>query len=169
MSRLKQSFLALLAITAIGIAGSEALARPVPYKAAGTGAYSPVTGDYCGPGISTRFGRLTFAGNIATTPTDNPLVFNFHSTVDQVNTHANGDKISFAVSGSVQLIPLDDSFTTFTAVWTGEFTVTGGTGRFEGAKPADKPISVIAVNAPFTFAESEWFFVWKVDGEIELP
>ena len=169
MLRLKQQWMALLAVVALGATAPETFAHTVPYKAAGTGAYSPVTGDYSGPGLAVHFGKLSYAGNIATTPTDNPLVFDFHSTVDQVNTFAKGDKLFFSLTGQVQLIPLDPDFTTFTAIWTGEFTVTGGTGRFAGAKPADEPLKVIAVNLPFTFADPEWFFVWEVNGEIDLP
>jgi hypothetical protein len=146
----------------------ESLAQTVAYKTSGTGVYSPLTGDYSGAGVGTRLGAHAFFGNIATSPTANPLVFDFYSTVDQETIAANGDKVFFSFSGQVTLIPLDATFTTFSAVWTGEFVVQGGTGRFANAKPAAEPLKVIATNDPFTFADPEWSFSWQLSGEIKL-
>jgi hypothetical protein len=33
-----------------------------------------------------------------------------------------------------------------------------GTGRFAGAQPADEPLRVVAINAPFTFLDPAWSF-----------
>jgi hypothetical protein len=81
-----------------------------------------------------------FSNHIETSPTANPVVFDFNSTVDQETIAANGDKVFFSFSGQVTLIPLDATFTTFSAVWSGEFVVQGGTGRFANAKPAVDPL-----------------------------
>ncbi len=143
-------------------------AQIVPYEAIGTGVYSPLTGEYTGSGLGTPLGRHTFVGYVATSPTANPLVFNFKSTVPQMTVAANGDTIDFTSSGQVQLIPLDQTMTTFTAIWTGEFVVVGGTGRFANVEPGRKPLQVIALNDPFTFEDPAWAFSWFLGGTIDL-
>lgn len=143
-------------------------AQTVPYKASGDGAYSPIDGDYGGDGNATHLGQHTFFGNIATTPTGHPLVFLWEATTPQETVAANGDTIFFNAAGVVELIPLDNTFTVFSAIWTGEFDVEGGTGRFANVQPAAEPLSVTAVNDPFTFADPVWSFAWKLEGQIQL-
>jgi hypothetical protein len=145
-----------------------ARAQSVPYFAVGTGAYSPVNGDYGGKGIANLLGAHTFLGNVTTSPTANPMVFNFVSTVPQVTIGAGGERINFTSSGQVTLIPLDHTFTRFSAIWTGDFVVVGGTGRFAHARPAAQPLHVIAINDPFTFADPVWSFCWELTGRIVL-
>jgi hypothetical protein len=70
--------------------------------------------------------------------------------------------------GQVELIPLDSSFTTFSAIWSGEVVVEGGTGRFANAGPGKQPLKLIAINDPFTFADAEWTFSWTLDDIITL-
>lgn len=168
MTRMRQLTTVILSIAILSATIRESLAQTVPYKTKGTGIYSPVTGDYSGSGTGTHMGAHTFFGNIAISPTANPFVFDFHSTVDQTTIAANGDILFFSVSGQVELVPLDSTFTTFSAIWTGDFVVTGGTGRFAGAKPASQPLAVIAINDPFTFADPQWSFSWTLTGQIKV-
>jgi hypothetical protein len=51
--------------------------KPAPYKTSGTGVYNPATGDYGGNGTGTHVGAHTFQGNVSTTPTAHPLIFDF--------------------------------------------------------------------------------------------
>jgi hypothetical protein len=158
----------VLTITTLSATARGSLAQTVPYKTSGTGVYSPSTGDYSGSGVGTFLGKHTFFGNVAITPTGNPLVFDFQGTVPQETIAANGDMIFFSLSGQVELIPLNSTFTTFSAIWTGEFVVDGGTGRFANSRPAAQPLAVIAINDPFTFADPVWTFSWELDGSTEL-
>jgi hypothetical protein len=168
MTPLARPAVIVLSFMALWVTAGVSHAQIVPYKASGTGVYTPSTGDYSGPGVATHMGQLTYVGNVAVFPTSNPLVFDFQSTVDQETIGATGDKIFFSFSGQVELIPLDDVFTTFSAVWSGEFVVEGGTGRFARVGPADEPLQVVATNDPFTIADPEWTYTWTVDGKIKL-
>ena len=67
------------------------------------------------------------------------MVFNWYSTALQETIAANGDQLYFSASGQVQLIPLAIPGT-FSAIWTGDFVVVGGTGRFANAGPAAQPL-----------------------------
>ena len=158
----------LIVATLLFGAAETARAQTVPYKASGTGVFSPITGDYGGTGNATHLGKHTFLGNVTSSPTANPLVFAWQSTVPQETIAANGDKIFFRASGLLELIPLDETFTMFYAIWTGEFVVEGGTGRFANVKPGARPLSVIAINDPFTFLDPEWTFTWELNGKIKL-
>jgi hypothetical protein len=168
MNRTPQRAVLALAAMILSTLVSESLAQSVAYKTHGTGVYTPTTGDYSGPGVGTHLGAHTYFGNIITSPTDNPFVFNFQSTVPQETIAASGDKLYFSSTGQVELIPLDGTFTTFSAIWTGEFVVVGGTGRFSGAKPDAQPLQVVAINDPFTFSDPEWTFSWELSGRIVL-
>ena len=147
---------------------SQARAQTIPYRTTGIGVYSPSSGNYGGSGAGVPLGRLTFSGNVAVFPTANPLVFDFYSTIPQETLGASGDMIYFTSSGQVELIPLNSQSTIYSAIWTGQFVVAGGTGRFANVGPAAHPLSVIAINVPFTFADPEWTFFWGLDGSIEL-
>jgi hypothetical protein len=157
-----------LAIMILSTPVSESLAQSVAYKTHGTGVYSPITEDYSGSGVGTHLGAHTFLGNIATSATDNPLVYNFQSTIPQETIAANGDKLFFSTTGQVEFVPLDSTFTRFIAIWTGDFVVVGGTGRFSNAKPDVQPLRVVAINDPFTFLDPEWSFSWELSGRIVL-
>jgi hypothetical protein len=157
-----------LSLLSLGTSATTSLAQSVSYHALGTGHYSPSTGDYGGRGVGTPLGKHTFYGNVVTSPTANPLLFDFYLTVPQETVAANGDTLLFSGAGQVELIPLDSKGMIFSAIWTGDFVVVGGTGRFAGAKPADKPLRVVAINEPFTFLDSQWFFCWSLTGRIVL-
>jgi hypothetical protein len=169
MTRSKFITLCLLGLISTVVPQREIQAQVVPYKTKGTGVYSPLTGAYSGPGTGTHMGNHTFDGNVAVYPTAHPLVFTWASTAPQATIAANGDVLYFDASGAVELIPLDATFTVFIAVWTGDFVVTGGTGRFASAAPANEPLRVIAINDPFNpTTDPVWTFSWEVDGRIRL-
>lgn len=155
MKQLRQLAIATLALFVQSAIAQQSVAQTVPYRAIGTGAYSPLDGDYGGSGVGSPLGKHTCFGNVETTPTADPLVFGLQSTVPQKTIAANGDVIFFNSSGQVQLIPLDKTQTTFSAIWTGQFVVVGGTARFARVKPGPEPLQVVAINLPFTCAESE--------------
>jgi hypothetical protein len=113
-------------------------------------------------------GKHTFSGNVMTTRTADPFVFNFNLTAPQQTVAANGDMLYFTGSGQVQLYPLDSTFTTFTAIWSGQYQVVGGTGRFANVTPGDRPLQVTATNDPFALSDPEWTFSWTVEGTILL-
>jgi hypothetical protein len=157
---------AVVLVTLCSAAG-ESRAQVVPYKARGTGgSYSPITGFYSGTGLATHLGNLTFHGYVTTAPTPDPFVFTFESNGPTTTVAANGDTILFTTSGTVQLFTPDGI--TFTAIWSGEFVVVGGTGRFANVSPGPEPLQVVAINDPFTFTEAEWTFSWTIDGSITL-
>jgi hypothetical protein len=151
----------------LSVAARESGAQSVPYRAHGTGSYSPAHGDYGGVGVGIHLGKHTFLGKVATSPTTtDPLVFDFVLTDPQETVAANGDTLLFGGSGQVTLILLDATSMTFMAVWEGDFVVVGGTGRFAGARPADEPLRVLAINAPFSLFDPVWSFSWELTGRI---
>lgn len=167
MTRIR-NFARLMLSFALLAAGGTAFAQTVAKRSFGTGAFSPLTGDYGGAGQGTHLGKQTYAGNVALFPTAHPLVFDWALTVPQENVSADGDKMFFAAFGTVELVPLDGTFTIFSAVWTGDFIVLGGTGRFANIQPADEPLAIVAVNDPFLLTDPVWTFVWTLEGEIRL-
>jgi hypothetical protein len=127
--------------------------------------YEPASGNFRGRGQATHLGKCRVLGNAVTTPTSNPLVFDWvgHSTL----VAANGDELYFNGGGQVTLTPLGG--TMFSAVWTANFNITGGTGRFTNAGPASAPLSVVATNEPFDLVnDPEWIFSWQIAGQINL-
>jgi len=168
MKRLTKVTSTVLAVVTLSAIAGRSYAQTVPYKSAGTGIYSPISGDYSGSGVGTHLGHQTFFGNVAIVSNPSPLVYGFQSTVPQVTIAANGDKIFFSSYGEVQLIPLDNTFTMFSAVWSGKFVVEGGTGRFANVGPAAEPLDVIAINDPFALTDPEWSFSWTLTGKISL-
>lgn len=147
-----------------------AVGQVVPYKTTGVGVYQPVNGNYGGSGTGTHVGNHTFVGNVLTSPTSHPLVFDFEilTSNPQVTIAANGDRVFYSGSGQVQLIPLEPTFTFFSAVWSGTFVVEGGTGRFATMAPGPQPLNVVAINQPFTFADPQWAFTWQLNGFVQL-
>ena len=152
----------------------QASSQIVPYKAFGQGFYEPSDGDYGGSGNATHLGKHLFTGNVMVSeePVDpeNPLLFSFEITAEdpQVTVAADGSELCFSGNGLVQLIPLNETFTEFGAIWFGEFHVEGGTGRFAHAGPGPEPLSVTAINDPFTFLDPVWTFDWTLKGKISL-
>ncbi len=166
MRRLTILTTAVLLVT-LSSGARESFAQVVPYKARGTEAsYSPLTGYYSGTGQATHLGNVTVFGYVTTSRTTDPLVYTFQSSGPTTTVAANGDTILFTVSGTVQFFTLDGI--TFTAIWSGEFVVVGGTGRFANVGPGPEPLQVVAINDPFTLTDPEWTFSWTLDGSITL-
>ena len=123
-------------------------AQIVPMRASGSGAeFSPCTGLTTGTGRATHMGRVTVSGLVIPMPTKNPLVFDF-TAVNYDLTAANGDQMFFSGSGTVEFMPVGDGSGLFTAFWTSEFHVDGGTGRFKNVGPGDAPLLATAINDP---------------------
>lgn len=165
-----------LALCAGMVICSPADAQIVPFRTVTRDAvYSPCTAEYSGTGKATRMGKVTFEGVAIPLPTDNPLLFDWIGLSHEI-TAANGDTIEMSGGGTLQLIPVDplDPETGFTAIWSGEFIVSGGTGRFRKVTGVpDEPLIVEAINKPFAFppdCESNplWEFSATIKGPIDL-
>jgi len=143
-------------------------AQVVPFRASGNMAeFSPGTGEYMGGGRGTHVGDHMNTGQVGPiVPTGNPGEFSWVTAEPHVITAADGSTISLVGVGVVQFIPLGDDV--FSAIWSAEFVVQGGTGRFANVKPGNGPIAVEAINDPFTFADPVWTFSWTFDGTIDL-
>ena len=158
------------------VAVEQSNSQSIPFWAFGTnGSYFPAAdgsgGPYEGFGFGFPLGVHFVTGNLAVIPTDDPLVFDWVTTEPQLSMGIFGS-ILFESEGSVQLIPeLDGGGNptgVFTAEWTADFTVVGGTGLFSSVQPAGRPLKVVAVNEPFTLADPEWNFSWTLVGRIRL-
>jgi hypothetical protein len=156
----------LIAAAIMGCIPNFAQAQVVPFKSKGTGIYSPWTGEETARGTGTHAGAIVGFGKVAVTPTG-PLTATFESTVPHVLEAADGSRLLFDFSGEVELIPLTPDFSLFTAVWTGDFVLIGGTGRFANTS-ASEPLTMVAVNNPFSLLDPEWTFAWTLDGRIRL-
>ena len=175
MQKTIHHWISLLTIIALFAYAQTAAAQTVAFSTFGSNAsYSPITGDYSGTGNGTHLGSHTFSGKVMTIPMDpcDPFETDFYwiSTQPQETVAADGSKIFFDASGTVELIG-DFSTGIFTACWTGEFVVVPGmgTGRFANAGPADEPLSVVAINDPFNiFLDPIWTFSWTLTGQIDL-
>jgi hypothetical protein len=159
--------LVLTCLLSLGAAVPVA-AQTVPHKASGTSVYSSSSGDYEGPGVGTHVGKHHYSGTVAVTPTLDPFTFLFATTDPQVTVAADGSEIFYDLSGEVTLVPLNDDFTLFTAVWSGNAVIVGGTGRFADVQPADEPLQILAINDPFSLTDAEWSFSWTLKGQMRL-
>lgn len=174
MINIQKLFFLLATVATLSLACHTAHSQVVPYHASGEGFYQPVDGDYGGNGNATHLGEHSFFGQVIVgeEPVDpgNPLLFPFEILPEdpQVTVAADGSELHFSGQGLVQLIPLNATFTEFGAIWFGEFHVEGGTGRFAQSGPGPEPLSVTAINDPFTFLDPVWTFDWSLSGEIRL-
>lgn len=147
-------------------------AQVVPFYAEGSDAiYTPDTQETSSFGKARHMGRI-FGSGIASPSADlgNGL-FEWTASEYQI-TAANGDQLFFTGGGTVQFIPIQGN--TFFAVWSGEFTITGGTGRFSNAGPGDEPLAVVAINDPFQLQNDgtpipgdTWTYSWTLDGTFD--
>ena len=164
-----QFFSILVALLVAGVAPELCQAQVVPFHASGDQAiYSPFLYETSGPGKATHMGRV-FGSGKATPGMDLGNGLSEWSASDYSLRAANGDEIFFEGGGLVQFIPLQGD--QFFAVWSGDFHVTGGTGRFSKVKAAAAPIQVTAINDPFTFppaAGDLWTYSWSLNGQIDL-
>ena len=161
------SWLMALAVLTCATA-QNAYGQLVPYKAQGKNAvFFPATGAFSGVGVATHFGRSVHSGALVTVSTG-PLTANFESTSPLVVTAASGDTLLLRMQGQVEFVPLDSSLTVFTAVWSAQANVVGGTGRFANVKPGPQPLSVVATNEPFRLTDPQWKFSWQFSGNFRL-
>ena len=161
--------LAIALVAALGfVLNQSSNAQIVPYRVTGTGGVDPVTGDFGGTSKGLHLGKFTFSGNALVVGLD-PLNGDFEGTWTAVDTQvaANRDELHLVGNGTITLIPLVG--TMFEAVWSGEWTVTGGTGRFKNAGPGPEPIQMVAVNDPFDIVSDPiWYFSYEKVGEFDL-
>lgn len=167
--RNKRAFWVIAALTLFALAPDFAAAQVVPFRASGSNSiYDPFTATTTASGKATHMGKITASGFAVPTPTANPLVLEWTAVGFQF-TAANGDQLFFDGSGVVNLIPQGGN--QFTAVWTAEFNVSGGTGRFANATSTSEPLQVLAINDPFVFPPNPgdiWTYDWSMTGQIDL-
>ncbi len=167
MKRIQLLAIAMIAVLGFGL-NQTLSAQIVPYQVSGTGGVNPVTGDFGGTSKGLHLGKFTYIGNALVVGLD-PLIGDFEGTWTASDTQvaANGDELHLVGEGTITLIPLGG--TMFGAVWSGDWTVTGGTGRFENAGPGPDPIHMVAVNDPFDIAiDPIWYFSYEKFGKFDL-
>lgn len=126
------------------------LAQVVPYRVEGTGSVDPATGAFGGPSIGLHMGQMTYSGNITSQVPTGPFTVAWTAVDTQVA--ADGSTISLSGAGTATIIPI--SFPTVYAVWSGQWTVTGGTGRFANVQNVGGPIQMVALNDPFDVTDN---------------
>ena len=162
---------------AVCLSTQDLSAQVVPFHASGDNAvYDPGSGATSGFGQATHMGK-TFGSGFAGPggPTGNPGEFTW-TAIHYVFEAANGDQICLEGGGLLQFVPLPELGPGyFSAIWSGEFDVLGGSGRFESVGPASDPIDVVATNYPFQLDElgqplpgDIWTYYWEMSGEIDL-
>lgn len=165
-----KAFVSAVTLVALSLSVQNVYGQVVPYKSGGVNAvYSPQTGDFSGFGLATHLGKNSFQGNVAAAPTGQ-LTAAFKSTTQTVVVGASGDQLHLKLLGEVQFVPLYNSASgpVFSAVWSGQAVVLGGTGRFANVKPGPQALTLYAVNDPFTFKDEQWTFSWRIAGMIRL-
>lgn len=142
-------------------------AQIVPFQASGSDAtylqpFIGGNGSTYSLGSGTHMGNLVGYGQALPTGVGN----NWATIGDYTLTAANGDSIYMNGGGTIDVYPLGGDM--YYAVWSGQFNVVGGTGRFANVGPGTAPIDVVAVNEPFTFADPVWVYSWTLSGDIDL-
>ena len=152
---------------------ADCQAQIVPYKLSGSGVADPTNGTFYGPAIATHLGKMTYFAQITSlTPIldEGGNLVGFDYTAIDTQTAADGSEICLEGAGSASLIYRPDlGPTVFEAVWGGEWTVVGGSGRFENVGPGTAPISLSMYQAPFDlFGDDLRPFVYIKTGDIDL-
>jgi hypothetical protein len=159
--------------------GGTGIAQIVPYKLTGSGVADPLGGSsglgaFYGPSISTHLGKMWYEAEATS------LVFSgygpggewiFDYTADDVQTAADGSEIFLSGAGKAYLTPRPDLGPTwFDAVWDGEWTVVGGSGRFANASSGTGPIILAMVQEPFDLLDAITLrpFTYTKTGDINL-
>ena len=164
--------LALLLSLVISFKASHADAQLVPFYSSGSNAvYDTSTGYTSGPGKASLMGKVFGSGQAVPVADLGNGKFAWLA-LGYSFLAANGDQLFMVGGGTMQYIPLTDGW--YYAEWSGEFTATGGTGRFSDAT-TPVPLSVIAINDPFQLDENGqpledavWTYSWEVQGQIDL-
>ncbi len=158
----------LLPVAVVWAVAPIGRAQTVPYIDGGSGVYNPFTAEYATQGRS-NFGRSNGLGTAIPMPTSDPYLSNWVTNGEVSETFQDGSEIFFIGGGEFRLIPICGML--HTAIWTGEYTVTRGTGRFAGIGPAARPLQVIAVNTPFVYPPTPgdtWPFFWTLKGKVRF-
>jgi hypothetical protein len=129
--------LAGLALAIAALAPASALAkkggmdRPVKGKASGEGVFCPVTGAGSGDshGQATHLGKFTAHAELQVTGFTPPNIFEAVGNFTLVA--ANGDEVTGTLAGTSMATGPGPIFTGHIATYV--LTITGGTGRFDGA------------------------------------
>lgn len=162
-------FTTLLAVTlALVVVGNASTiqAQLVPFKASGDNAiYNTQTGETSGIGVATHMGQTLGAGVALPTADLGNGLFSWVAQ-EYSFTAANGDQLFLAGGGFVQFFPLEGT-DYLSAIWSAEFTVVGGTGRFANAS-TEEPLAVVAVNYPLQLGDPYYTYYWNIEGMIDL-
>jgi hypothetical protein len=133
MIRKPLMFAALLALVALGLTANSAFGAgvhqvPIHGSYSGTVAFtSPSTVAFTGTGISSHLGRGTNQGVAVITGPDGSIPGGLDNVNTETYTAANGD--TFTLTSQDVAIPVAPGVTHGTGQW----KVTGGTGRFSNA------------------------------------
>jgi opacity protein-like surface antigen len=173
-----KSLAACLAVVAVLGMASESFGQVVPFNGKGRNATYDVnalalgangTGDFSGTGQMTQLGLCSVSGNaVVEEPLDGTeLLWSVDFPKGAVIANKHGT-ITLEQTGnaSVEFIPIAGGL--FTATWSVDFSVTGGTGKYAGAG-APAPLKVSAVNDPFQLGQAELTYSWTIEGAINLP
>jgi len=167
VNRIASATLAI-AFALIAVQAQTADAQVVPIKGSGTNSsYDPISGDYHGVGIASHMGQMSFSGNVVSNGKFFPAPGIFFSGTfvgKQTNTAANGDSYFLDISGDV-VLSIDPVTGLVSGIWLVDWTITGGTGRFEGVTGALKGA---AINPPFNPLVTPWSFDWYFSGTMNL-
>ena len=162
----KQVFLlAAFAMAAVLGTTGNSFGQVVPFRSTGVdNFYFPVTAEFGGDGITKHMGQSSGWGMAIPESTPDPSVLNWSGWGSF--QAANGDEIFFEGGGQVFLESADGVL--FTASWIGEFNISGGTGRFANVGPGTAPLSVIAINHPFSLSDPVWTYDYEISGDMNL-
>jgi hypothetical protein len=165
----------IIAVLACVAATQTSSAQVVPFKSTGTNnAYMPTSangGLFGGIGQTSHMGRTSGNGEVLSLSEPNEdLEIEWTGAGDFVA--ANGDTICYEGGGVVTLIPIgvdaDTGEVIFIANWQAEFSITGGTGRFENVGNGSAPLAVLAINDPFKLSDPVWTYSYEIVGDIDL-
>lgn len=165
MLKTRAFFLASVALAAVLGATSNGFAQIVPFYSSGeNNRYTPADAAFGGDGKTLHMGKSSGEGIAIPIPTEDDFVLDWIGAGSF--EAANGDKIFFEGGGQVFLVPIGGDM--FTASWVGEFHITGGDGRFENVGPGTAPLSVIAINHPFSLTDPVWLYDYEISGDMDL-
>jgi hypothetical protein len=112
---------------------ASAATHPLPFKARFSGTAvltSQTTGSFAGTGTATHMGRVTTVGNAVVTGITTTICPDGFA-----NTNLNTETLTAANGDTLTIASADEGCPTGPGQYhgTGQWTVTGGTGRFSGA------------------------------------
>ena len=134
------AMLIALMVSGMGIGPVYAASNQVPFNGSFSGAVAssgPTTAVLSGSGIAEQLGLTAYAGNVSDIT---PTATGFTDVLVETLTAANGDTLTITcIQVAVQTSP-------GVYVGTDQWTVVGGTGRFEGATGQGTGVTHIDLN-----------------------